>query len=59
MKREGLKVKEKYKSELNFIKLSAGSLMGKNQGGGLKLKILDGKKGRPNCNTSCSLRLIH
>lgn len=30
MKREALKVKEKYKSELNFIKLTAGSLMKKN-----------------------------
>lgn len=29
MKREVLKVKEKYKSELNFIKLTAGSLMKK------------------------------
>lgn len=56
MKTEALKVKEKYKSELNFVKLIAGNLMGKNWG------VEDantGGKRRPKSNTSCSLSLVH
>lgn len=59
MKREALKVKEKCKSELNFIKLTAGSLMKKKLRWRVEAEKLDGKKGRPKYNTSCSLRLIH
>lgn len=57
MKTEALKVKEKYKSDLNFVKLIAGNLMGKNRG--VEDGNTGGKRRRPKSNTSCSLSLIH
>lgn len=59
MKREALKVKEKYKSELNFIKPTAGNLMEKKLRWGVEAENTGWKKRRPKYNTSCSLRLIH